>query len=367
VKLNKIALAVVLAAPMTLANAGLADTLGFVSPTTGLGLTVTPLAGWAGSFDHDQTAKHYKQSGTQTGYNPYDDVFAGIALGYEITPSLSAEFQYNEKQGDGSLIKGGKVISAGNVDERTRSYEGNLLLNSDIITHDYDGKFKPYVLVGSGYQRMNVNDHGFTLHDTGTIVNLGAGAFYRINDALALRGEGRAVSETNHGLWDYKALMGLQITIGGHKRPYVAPPAPVAPAPVPVPAPAPAPVPQQLTEDLKLELRVFFDTNKSVVKKQYQPEIAKVADKLKDFPNATAEIKGYTDSTGPKKLNDRLSQARAEAVKSALTKDYGIDAGRLTAKGYSWNDPVASNKTKEGRALNRRVVAVISGSRTVTQ
>jgi len=118
-------------------------------------------------------------------------------------------------------------------------------------------------------------------------------------------------------------------------------------------------------ETLQLELRVFFDSNKSNIKAQYQPEIAKVADKLKEFNNATAEIKGYTDSTGSRKLNDRLSQARAESVKASLVKDYGVDAGRLTAKGYSWDDPVASNKTKEGKALNRRVVAVITGTRTV--
>ncbi len=175
------------------------------------------------------------------------------------------------------------------------------------------------------------------------------------------------MNETYHGTWDWKALAGLQITLGGHKRPYVEPPpAPVVVTPPPVVV-APPPAPQELTEDLKLELRVFFDTNKSIIKKQYQPEIAKVADKLKEFSNANAEIKGYTDSTGSRKLNDRLSQARAESVKSALVKDYGIDAGRLSAKGYSWDNPVASNKTKEGRALNRRVVAVITGSRTVTK
>jgi OOP family OmpA-OmpF porin len=246
-------------------------------------------------------------------------------------------------------------------------------LNSDFITHDYDGKFKPYVLVGAGFQQLkarsnNANGDRFNLISNDTIANFGVGAFYRVTDALALRVEGRGVENVDHSLLDWKAFAGLQVTLGGHKRPYVAPPAPApepAPAPIPAPAPAPEPAPAPQVETLKLELRVFFDTNKSNIKAQYQPEIAKVADKLKEFSNASAEIKGYTDSRGSRKLNDRLSQARAESVKASLVKDYGVDGGRLTAKGYSWDDPVASNKTPEGRALNRRVVAVITGTRNV--
>lgn len=346
-KLNRIALAVLITAPLSIAAH---------AEYTGLGLTLTPLVGnqWFDGKSKNSDALRFQ---------PQQDVLGAFALGYELTPSLAVEAEYNDTRNT-AKYPGGKV------DGSARSIEGNFLLNSDFITHNYDGRFKPYVLVGAGQQRLNYGAAGKSID---TIANLGLGAFYRINEALAFRIEGRAVENCDHSLTDYKALTGLQVTLGGHKRPYVAPapvevpPAPApAPAPVVVPPPAP-PAPEQLTEDLKLELRVFFDTNKAVIKKQYQPEIAKVADKLKEFPNATAEIKGYTDSTGSRKLNDRLSQARAEAVKDSLSKDYGIDAGRLTAKGYSWDDPVASNKTKEGRALNRRVVAVIMGSRTVTK
>ncbi|MBC7751980.1 MAG: OmpA family protein [Candidatus Saccharibacteria bacterium] len=342
-KLNRIALAVLVAAPLSVA---------VHAETTGLGVTVTPMVGYQG-FSGD--------SRQELGFAPKGDVVGAIALGYELTPSLSVEAQYNDSRNEAG-------VGAGTADGSARSLEGNFLLNSDIITGDYAGNFKPYVLVGAGQQNLKYGN----AKSRDTIVNAGLGAFYRINEALALRVEGRGVQNVDHDLLDWKALTGLQVTLGGHKRPYVAPaPVEVPPAPAPYVAPAPVvvpvPAPVELTEDLKLELRVFFDTNKSEIKKQYQPEIAKVADKLKEFPNATAEIKGYTDSTGPRKLNDRLSQARAEAVKTSLSTDYGIDAGRLTAKGYSWDDPVASNKTVEGRALNRRVVAVILGSRTVTK
>ena len=339
-KLNRIALAVLIAAPLTVA---------VHAETTGLGVNITPLVGLQG-FDGE--------SGPKIGLEPSTDVMYGLALGYELTPSLSVEAQYNETRNDAK-------VAGPDRDGHARSLEGNFLLNSDIITHDYSGRLKPYVLVGAGQQQLSYGP----AKTTDTIVNLGLGAFYRFTESLALRVEGRGVQNVDHELTDWKAFTGLQVTLGGHKRPYVAPaPVEVPPAPAPYVAPVvePAPV-QQLTEDLKLELRVFFDTNKSIIKKQYQPEIAKVADKLKEFPNATAEIKGHTDSTGPRKLNDRLSLARADSVKTSLVADYGIDAGRLTTKGYSWDEPVASNKTVEGRALNRRVVAVIVGSRTVTQ
>ncbi|MGY6581691.1 OmpA family protein [Klebsiella pneumoniae] len=101
------------------------------------------------------------------------------------------------------------------------------------------------------------------------------------------------------------------------------------------------------------------------IKDQYKPEIAKVAEKLSEYPNATARIEGHTDNTGPRKLNERLSLARANSVKSALVNEYNVDASRLSTQGFAWDQPIADNKTKEGRAMNRRVFATITGSRTV--
>ena len=90
-----------------------------------------------------------------------------------------------------------------------------------------------------------------------------------------------------------------------------------------------------------------------------------MAEKLSEYPNATARIEGYTDNPGPRKLNERLSLARANSVKSALVNEYNVNATRLTTQGFAWDHPIADNKTKEGRAMNRRVFAAITGSRTV--
>jgi len=68
------------------------------------------------------------------------------------------------------------------------------------------------------------------------------------------------------------------------------------------------------------------------------------------------QIAGHTDNTGSKDANLKLSRERAEAVKTFLVKFYGISPERLVARGYGETQPVASNKTEEGRAMNRRVV-----------
>jgi OmpA-OmpF porin, OOP family len=240
---------------------------------------------------------------------------------------------------------------------------GNFYVTSDLITKNYDSKIKPYVLLGAGHYKYEYDLDGDARlkDDEGTLGNAGLGAFWRLNDALSLRTEARATYNIDEDFWNYTALAGLNVVLGGHLKPAapvveVAPVEPVAPV---------APAPQELTEDLNMELRVFFDTNKSNIKDQYKPEIAKVAEKLVEYPNATARIEGHTDNTGPRALNERLSLARANSVKSSLVNEYNVDASRLSTQGFAWDQPIADNNTKEGRAMNRRVFATISGSRTV--
>jgi len=78
------------------------------------------------------------------------------------------------------------------------------------------------------------------------------------------------------------------------------------------------------------------------------------ADKLKKCEKIAVTIDGYTDSTGPARFNQQLSQKRADAVKAYLVTS-GITAARLTAKGDGEADPIATNATIAGRAANRRV------------
>jgi outer membrane protein OmpA-like peptidoglycan-associated protein len=83
-----------------------------------------------------------------------------------------------------------------------------------------------------------------------------------------------------------------------------------------------------------------------------------VASLLQEHPELDLLIEGHTDNTGDFDANKTLSEERAQAVKNALVKDHGIEAGRLKTVGLGSTQPTASNDTEEGRAENRRVELV---------
>lgn len=334
-KMSRIALAMLVAAPLAAANAG---------------VTVTPLMlGY--TF---QDTEHNNDKLT-TSHELQDDLFVGAALGVELTPWLGFEAEYSQVKGD---------VDPNAGEYKAKNIAGNFYATSDLITKNYDSKIKPYVLLGAGHYKYEFDNAalGYRDGEEGTLGNAGVGAFFRLNDALSLRTEARGTYHFDEQFWNYTALAGLNVVLGGHLKP-AAPVVEVAPVETVAPV---QPAPQELTEDLNMELRVFFDTNKSNIKDQYKPEIAKVAEILVEYPNATARIEGHTDNTGPRALNERLSLARANSVKSSLVNEYNVDPARLSTQGFAWDQPIADNNTKEGRAMNRRVFATITGSRTVT-
>jgi len=99
---------------------------------------------------------------------------------------------------------------------------------------------------------------------------------------------------------------------------------------------------------------ILFETGKATLKPESMTEIQKVADYMKKNPTARFEVQGHTDNQGSDKINDPLSQQRAEAVVKAL-EGLGVDGFNLKAVGKGSHEPVADNKTEEGRAKNRRV------------
>ena len=99
---------------------------------------------------------------------------------------------------------------------------------------------------------------------------------------------------------------------------------------------------------------ILFDTGKATLKQESMIEIMKVADYMKKNPNVRFEVQGHTDNQGSDKINDPLSQQRAEAIVKALER-LGVDGFNLRAVGKGSHEPVADNKTEAGRAKNRRV------------
>jgi outer membrane protein OmpA-like peptidoglycan-associated protein len=114
-------------------------------------------------------------------------------------------------------------------------------------------------------------------------------------------------------------------------------------------APAPVPVP------MKIVLRgINFDFDKANIKPQFEPVLNEAAATLKANPSVSIVIEGHTDSIGTDAYNKILSGKRANAVKRYLGSK-GINAGRISTRGMGELNPVADNKTADGRRMNRRI------------
>lgn len=423
-KLNKIALALVaLAAAPLAANAG---------------VTITPLLlGYHVTDDIDDTADKQRDI-LRTGKDLYvnadgqqigdgsrgnnnggvakeSGLYTGAALGIELTPSTQFQVEYGVSNTNGEASEDSAKAGVNRFDVEQTMITGNFLIGTEEFTGYTDSAFKPYVLVGAGQSKIKVeNQETYDIEQGSsvgrvqagtevssskdTIGNLGLGAMYRINDALSLRGEARAIHNFDNNWWEGMALAGLEVVLGGHLSPTVAVPPQQEPE---VSAPPVVlieqdvdsdgdgvpdsidecpgtpmnvvvdergcPVPVDITDELKMELRVFFDNDKSAIKDQYKTEISKVAEKMREYPNSSARIEGHASKTGPSaRYNQRLSEARAVAVKSMLTNEFGVAPNRLSTVGYGYDRPIAPNDTEEGRAMNRRVYAIITGDKTMT-
>ncbi len=131
-------------------------------------------------------------------------------------------------------------------------------------------------------------------------------------------------------------------------------PAPPPPPPPPPPQPAPAPPPPPPKPAPVFE-NVYFNENKTNI----DPMAAKALDQdgkiLKDNPDIKVEIGGHTDAVGSEIARQKISEKRAESAKKYLMDKFNIPGDRLIIKGYGSQKPIADNKSKEGRAKNRRV------------
>lgn len=114
-----------------------------------------------------------------------------------------------------------------------------------------------------------------------------------------------------------------------------------------------------VTEDAMKKLNdygktILFNSGKATFEKQMISVLQAMTSILKEYPTAKFSLEGHTDSTGPEASNQKLSEERAAAVKNFLVEN-GIEAVRLTSKGFGESMPMDSNKTAKGRTNNRRV------------
>jgi outer membrane protein OmpA-like peptidoglycan-associated protein len=106
---------------------------------------------------------------------------------------------------------------------------------------------------------------------------------------------------------------------------------------------------------------VLFDTAKYTLKPEAREKLAKVSGILLAYPNLKVQVEGYTDNVGGEQYNLTLSQQRGDAVRAYLVSQ-GVSPDNITATGYGMSNPIADNATAAGRAQNRRVQLVVSGS-----
>ena len=151
----------------------------------------------------------------------------------------------------------------------------------------------------------------------------------------------------------------------GAIAPVVAPraaPAPVVVAPPPPPPPAPAPAPATVATKVTYAADAFFDFDKSVIKPEGKAKLDDLVGKIKDINLEVIIAVGHTDSVGSDTYNQKLSVRRSEAVKAYLVSK-GIEKNRVYTEGKGEKQPVADNKTAEGRAKNRCVEIEVVGTR----
>src|SRR5918992_1530736 len=158
-------------------------------------------------------------------------------------------------------------------------------------------------------------------------------------------------------------------------KPEAKPAPPPAPAPKPAPPPEPKPRPPEpekpkpepekpkpVAEKVTFAADVLFDFDKAVIKPEGKSKLDDISNKAKGVNLEVVIAIGHADSVGSDAYNQRLSVRRAEAVKAYLVSK-GVEPNRVYTEGKGEKQPVADNKTREGRAKNRRVEIEVIGTR----
>jgi len=298
-----------------------------------------------------------------------DDDFAGgvVGFGYALSEHFNVEFDFQklDLDGDDGAEGGGSF-----PDQDQTALNVNLL-----NLYNRDGLFSPFILAGLGV--VNTDSDGSDSDDLQG--QLGVGVLTKLwGDRLSLRAEALARGQdASDNLTDILFNVGVSVALGSKAAP-AAVAAPVVAAAPPPPPPPPAPPadsdgdgvidpidqcpdtpkgervgPQGCTCDITRQVQ--FETSSAVLTEADKVILNEVAETMTRLKFVSGTVIGHTDSTGSEAYNQALSERRAASVVTYL-ESRGISAGRLKASGAGELKPIADNSTREGRALNRRVV-----------
>ena len=301
-----------------------------------------------GNLDLD---RNYANAGLSIGTNLDDSMFDQIELGFLRTLE---DVDYKNTTSNTSITR---------------------IFTNVIKEYKLDEKSSLYALVGAGVELFGSEQFS---NENGLFANYGFGYKYKLDNDMAIKADVRHLVEFDHGDNNLIYTVGLAIPFGKKA-------APAAPAEVVKEEPKVLEAPKVLDSDndgvidsmdkcpntmsgakvdadgcmVMVNLNINFPINSSIINKEYTQRIKEFADFLNKNPKLKATIEGHTDYTGSDKYNQWLSERRANSTVTALKK-YDVEPSRLTAVGYGETRPIATNKTKEGRASNRRIEAVVS-------
>jgi OOP family OmpA-OmpF porin len=290
----------------------------------------------------------------------------GLGLGYNFTKNWGIEaFGYFAPNLDDDGVLRGMPAAVRNPP----SFDNDVTMGRLSVLYHFDTgtNFTPYVSAGLGGMWID-RDRPVYENYSSFAANVGLGFKYFFNEVVALRVEVNDAYGFNRSQGArFNAPMvaaGLTFQVGANPQcrdedsdgvcdPYDK--CPGTPAGYRVDGDG-----CPITVTVRLDVK--FDFDKSVVKRRYLPEVQKVADFLKTHNGSVAVVEGHTDNVGNDDYNQRLSDRRAKAVRDVLINEFGVPASRIDAVGYGEARPIATNDTAEGRAENRRVVGVFTGT-----
>ncbi len=338
---------------------------------------ITPMYSTAFAEHNTDLPKSYGNAGLAIGFNQTDSIFDQVEVGF---------------------LRSIEDVNYQNVANRDTGV--TRVFTNLIKEYDLNSTYTLYALVGAGVEYFNDE---FAGNESGLFGNYGAGVKIKFYEDMAVKVDLRHAIETDHGDNTLLYNVGLSIPFGKVAAPKPAPVVEKVVEPAPLDSDndgvidandkcpntvANAVVNAQGCEldddkdgvvnrldqcpstmaDAKVDtvgcmtlvdLKINFANDSAKINDQYTSKIVEFANVMKNNTKLKATIEAHTDSVGSKAYNQNLSQRRAASTIKALT-ELNVEASRLKAIGYGEAKPVATNKTAEGRAENRRVTAVIS-------
>lgn len=300
-----------------------------------------------------------------------DGLAVGLGLGYNLTERISAELGLNYISSETEAL---------DID-----VDGYLYRLEGLYHFMPDSKLVPFVAAGLGGITL---DSDRSSSDSDFLADYGLGLKYFLNNDLALRADVRHIYVFDDPDNNLLATVGLNFLFGGEQQP--APPedsdgdgvnnrddrCPATPRGAPVDRDGcpldsdkdgvydhmdrcPDTLRDALVDrngcPLTFTLNIEFDLDKADIKDEHHGELQKAADFIRTNPSPRILISGHTDDQGEADYNLDLSQRRAQSVRQYLIDVHGVNDGKLVAKGFGEEFPIADNGNRDGRQKNRRV------------